>query len=121
MVRAQELPDRRVELQISDHGRGLSPEALARLFEPFFTTKAPGQGMGLGLSICHGIIRSFGGEITGGNGPHGAVFTIRLPAAGEAGHGTGTPAPDASAPDASAPDARSQDARQPMEGSKHAV
>ena len=121
VVRAQELPDRRVELQISDHGRGLSPEALARLFEPFFTTKAPGQGMGLGLSICHGIIRSFGGEITGGNGPHGAVFTIRLPAAGEAGHGTGTPAPDASAPDASAPDARSPDARQPMEGSKHAV
>jgi PAS domain S-box-containing protein len=114
VVRAQELPDRRVELQISDHGRGLSPEALARLFEPFFTTKAPGQGMGLGLSICHGIIRSFGGEITGGNGPHGAVFTIRLPAAGEAGHGTGNP-------DASAPDAPSPDARQPMEGSKHAV
>jgi C4-dicarboxylate-specific signal transduction histidine kinase len=81
-LRAQALEDDRVELQVADSGRGLPPEAMARLFEPFFTTKGPGQGMGLGLSICHGIIRSFGGEITGENAAQGAVFTIRLPAAG---------------------------------------
>jgi len=84
-IRAQALDDGRVALQVADSGRGLPPEAMARLFEPFFTTKGPGQGMGLGLSICHGIIRSFGGEITGDNAEHGAVFTIRLPTAGPPG------------------------------------
>jgi PAS domain S-box-containing protein len=77
-LRAGEIAGRQVELRVSDTGRGLSPEALARLFEPFFTTKPSGQGMGLGLSICHGIIRSFGGEITGENAEGGAVFSIRL-------------------------------------------
>ncbi|MFC7553242.1 hypothetical protein ACFQU7_14855 [Pseudoroseomonas wenyumeiae] len=41
--------------------------------------------MGLGLSICHGIIRSFGGEITGENVEGGAAFSIRLPIAEAAG------------------------------------
>ena len=83
-LRAGEISGRRVELRVADTGRGLSPEAMARLFEPFFTTKPAGQGMGLGLSICHGIIRSFGGEITGENLEGGAVFSIRLPIAGAA-------------------------------------
>jgi signal transduction histidine kinase len=78
---ADELGDRRVELRVMDTGLGLSPEALARLFEPFFTTKPAGQGMGLGLSICQSIVRSFGGEITGENIEGGATFSIRLPVA----------------------------------------
>lgn len=82
MLRAGEISGRRIELRVTDTGGGLSPEAMARLFEPFFTTKPAGQGMGLGLSICHGIIRSFGGEITGENVEGGAAFSIRLPVAG---------------------------------------
>jgi PAS domain S-box-containing protein len=81
VLRAGEISGRRVELRVTDTGRGLSPEVLARIFEPFFTTKPAGQGMGLGLSICHGIIRSFGGEITGENVEGGAAFSIRLPVA----------------------------------------
>ncbi|RKK04737.1 PAS domain S-box protein [Pseudoroseomonas wenyumeiae] len=84
-LRAGEISGRRIELRVTDTGRGLSPEAMARLFEPFFTTKPAGQGMGLGLSICHGIIRSFGGEITGENVEGGAAFSIRLPIAEAAG------------------------------------
>ncbi|MCG7362419.1 ATP-binding protein [Roseomonas sp. ACRSG] len=80
-LRASEISGRRVELRVTDTGRGLSPKVMARLFEPFFTTKPAGQGMGLGLSICHGIIRSFGGEITGENVEGGAAFSIRLPIA----------------------------------------
>jgi PAS domain S-box-containing protein len=81
-LHAGEISGRRIELRVTDTGRGLSPEAMSRLFEPFFTTKPSGQGMGLGLSICHGIIRSFGGEITGENVEGGAAFSIRLPMAG---------------------------------------
>lgn len=80
-LRAGEISGRRIELRVTDTGRGLSPEAMARLFEPFFTTKPSRQGMGLSLSICHGIIRSFGGEISGENVEGGAAFCIRLPAA----------------------------------------
>lgn len=68
------------EAVISDSGPGLSPEAEQRLFSPFFTTKEPGRGLGLGLSIIHGIIRGMNGEIRGENLQQGgACFTVRLP------------------------------------------
>ena len=71
-----------VRLQVRDHGPGLSEEALGHLFEPFFTTKAAGEGLGLGLAISAGIIRDFGGNLSGANHPDGgAVFTLELPLA----------------------------------------
>ncbi len=80
----------RVRIQVADNGPGLSADVLPRLFEPFFTTKEAAKdgakegsgGLGLGLAISAGIVRDFGGSLTGANGADGgAVFTIDLPAA----------------------------------------
>jgi PAS domain S-box-containing protein len=51
-----------VAVEIQDTGCGIPLDIRDRIFEPFFTTKPVGTG--LGLSICHGIITSFGGEIS---------------------------------------------------------
>jgi CheY-like chemotaxis protein len=53
----------RVHVEVKDTGCGIAPEVRAHIFDPFFSTKPVGTGMGLGLSICHGIVQSFGGEI----------------------------------------------------------
>lgn len=69
----------RLLVRISDNGHGILPENLPKLFDPFFTTKPFGDGLGLGLSICYGIIRSFGGTIRAENRPNGgASFIIEL-------------------------------------------
>jgi len=77
---AELAPGRYFRLQVSDTGRGMSPEVMSRIFEPFFTTKAPGKGTGLGLSQVYGFVRQSGGEVrvhstTG----QGTSFTIYLP------------------------------------------
>jgi signal transduction histidine kinase len=48
---------------IRDNGPGIEQKNLDKIFDPFFTTKDVGEGMGLGLSICHRIVRGFGGHI----------------------------------------------------------
>ena len=50
-------------VEVTDTGAGIATEDLPRIFDPFFTTKGL-DGMGLGLAISHGTIRSLGGDIT---------------------------------------------------------
>jgi len=72
--------DDALEVSIEDNGSGIDPEIQDRIFDPFFTTKAPGEGSGLGLSICHTIMKGLGGSLTFDSTPgEGTVFVIRLP------------------------------------------
>jgi len=68
-----------VVVEFSDHGPGVKePE---RIFDPFYTTRPVGQGAGLGLSVCYGIIQEHHGKILCENRPQGgATFRIELPA-----------------------------------------
>lgn len=69
-----------VETVISDTGCGISEEDLKNIFEPFFTTKEEGRGVGLGLSVVHGIITRHNGSIEIESKPdEGSTFKVRLP------------------------------------------
>lgn len=69
-----------VQLEVSDTGSGIAPEALAKVFEPFFTTKPFGRGSGLGLSMVYGFVRQSGGNIRVRSTPgKGTVVTFVLP------------------------------------------
>jgi two-component system NtrC family sensor kinase len=75
-----EAAGERVMLQISDNGGGIPPEIRSRIFDPFFTTKPTGQGTGIGLALCHGIITAHNGTIAVSSEPDaGTTFVISLP------------------------------------------
>ena len=70
----------RVQLKVADTGPGIPEEVQRRIFEPFFTTKPIGQGTGLGLSLCQGVVERHGGAIRVASRPgHGASFFVQLP------------------------------------------
>ncbi len=70
-----------VVIEVSDTGMGIAPENLQKIFDPFFTTKEVGQGTGLGLAVCYGIVTEHDGRITvDSTVGRGTTFTITLPA-----------------------------------------
>jgi signal transduction histidine kinase len=72
--------DGMVEVSVTDSGPGLAADIRARLFQPFVTTKP--SGMGVGLSICRGIVEAHGGRMWLADSPDGgAAFHFTLPAA----------------------------------------
>jgi ligand-binding sensor domain-containing protein/signal transduction histidine kinase len=71
-------------VEVSDTGKGISPEVLPRIFEPFFTTREVGVGTGLGLSICHSYIQGMNGELrVRSELGQGTSFEVVLPPAEE--------------------------------------
>jgi two-component system NtrC family sensor kinase len=84
VVRARFEGDGRVRIEVEDDGPGIAPAIRKRLFEPFATTKDVGEGTGLGLAVCRGLVEGAGGEI--GFDPSyvgGARFYVVLKAAEE--------------------------------------
>ncbi len=80
LLRTRQREDGWVLLEIVDTGCGIAPEDQRRLFDPFFTTKPAGEGMGMGLSICHGIVKRLGGEIQVESVVgRGSLFRVVLP------------------------------------------
>jgi PAS domain S-box-containing protein len=74
----------RVAVDVRDLGPGIDPQHLKTIFEPFFTTK-PG-GTGLGLYICHDIVKRHGGALTVRcEAGRGSIFTVELPLDAEGG------------------------------------
>jgi two-component system NtrC family sensor kinase len=86
----------RVRLTIADTGPGIPADVRAKIFEPFFTTKPPGEGTGLGLSLCRGIAEEHGGTLAVDSEPgRGAEFVLELPATVPAGTAVQTAEPPA--------------------------
>ncbi|HXY99357.1 MAG TPA: sensor histidine kinase KdpD [Stellaceae bacterium] len=78
-----------VALEVSDEGPGIPADDLERIFDKFYRVKQQDRqrpGTGLGLAICRGFVAAMGGTISAANrgDRSGAVFTLRLPAAGAA-------------------------------------
>ena len=72
--------DNTIRISFKDDGPGIPKENLERIFEPFFTTRRVGEGTGLGLSLCHGIISDHNGRIYAESEPgKGATFIVELP------------------------------------------
>ncbi len=72
-------------LSVEDDGPGIQPEIMARIFDMFVTGRKAvsdsRRSLGLGLALCRSIMTAHGGTITAENHmPHGAVFTLTLPA-----------------------------------------
>ncbi len=76
-------PGEYVQVSITDSGGGIPREIQAKIFDPYFSTKQRGEqkGMGLGLTICHAIIKRHGGAITVASVLGvGTTFHLHLPA-----------------------------------------
>jgi len=88
IVIAVERANSEIQIEVRDNGPGIPSEIVSRIFDPFFTTKDAVHGVGLGLFVAEGLVRTAGGRITagqvpataaGGNHDHGAWFRIELP------------------------------------------
>ncbi|WP_437306065.1 ATP-binding protein [Sorangium sp. So ce388] len=82
-VRASRGADGAARIEVEDNGPGIAEAVRDTLFEPFITTKQVGEGTGLGLAVCRGLVEAAGGSIGVERGEGGgARFVVLLPAVG---------------------------------------
>jgi signal transduction histidine kinase len=69
-----------MSIEVRDRGPGIREDILTRIFDPFFTTKDAMHGVGLGLFVAEGLVRTAGGRLSAGNRHGGgAWFRVELP------------------------------------------
>ena len=74
------IPGPYVCLTVTDTGYGIEKPVMDRIFDPYFTTKEKEKSTGLGLSVVHGIVKIFGGDIRVQSEPGmGTEFQVYLP------------------------------------------
>jgi signal transduction histidine kinase len=79
-VTLDDSPQNYLIIEVSDNGCGLDEKIKNNIFDPFFTTKPPGEGTGLGLTLCHNSIEKLGGRIKVDSVPgKGSTFKVTLP------------------------------------------
>ena len=80
-LQAQAQPDQTLHVQIINQGPPVAEEHLEHIFDKFYRITAAEKvsGIGLGLSICKGIVEVHGGKIWAENSPHGFAFHLSLP------------------------------------------
>jgi PAS domain S-box-containing protein len=82
-IKTEQVADN-IRISFKDNGLGIARENLERIFNPFFTTRKVGQGTGLGLSVCHGIVTEHKGKIWAESQVgRGATFIVELPIVSE--------------------------------------
>ncbi len=82
-IKTEQVGDN-LRISFKDNGLGIAKENLERIFNPFFTTRKVGQGTGLGLSVCHGIVTEHKGRIWAESQlGRGANFIVELPIVSE--------------------------------------
>jgi two-component system NtrC family sensor kinase len=80
IIRTSNPDEDSISFEIVDNGIGIPDEDIAHIFEPFYTTKQDKSGIGLGLSIVHGIVQSHKGKIqVKSESGSGTTISITLP------------------------------------------
>ncbi len=80
LIRTSNPDQANILLEIIDNGSGITARDLPHVFEPFFSAKEKVSGIGMGLSIVHGIIQSHEGKVGVESEPHsGTTLSILLP------------------------------------------
>ncbi len=75
---ATSVSDGRMNIEVSDTGKGIPKDKLKSIFHPFYTSKIYGPGLGLTFTLK--IVQQHGGNISVESEPgKGTTFTIRLP------------------------------------------
>jgi two-component system NtrC family sensor kinase len=63
VISTKNLDEETITFEITDNGIGIPEDDVPQIFQPFFSTKHDTSGIGLGLAIVHGIVKSHNGRI----------------------------------------------------------
>ncbi len=69
----------RVELHVQDSGPGIPANLRDKLFQPFYTSKEVGKGIGMGLTVCKGLVEGHGGTLNVDLSGPNTKFVVSIP------------------------------------------